>query len=112
MPGVGPGQLYHFQADGPHEPQRGYRFDPPGPADRSILQGAGGDFLPAEGGIIRPPKCVVINDEFDWQGDRHLRRNLAETIIYEMHVRGFTRAHPAGSSTPAPTWAWSRRSPI
>ena len=51
-----------------------------------------GDFLPADDGIIRPPKCVVVDDEFDWQGDRHLRRSLSETVIYEMHVRGFTRA--------------------
>ena len=49
-----------------------------------------GDFLPAADGIVRPPKCVVVHDEFDWQGDRHLRRTLAETVIYEMHVRGFT----------------------
>ena len=90
VPGVGAGQLYHFQADGPHEPQRGYRFDPQARLIDPYCKALAGDFLPAEGGIIRPPKCVVINDEFDWQGDRHLRRNLAETIIYEMHVRGFT----------------------
>jgi len=57
-------------------------------------------FVPAEGGIIRPPKCVVIDDEFDWQGDRHLRRPLSETIIYEMHVRGFTRARSSGVAHP------------
>jgi glycogen operon protein len=92
VPGVGPGQLYHYQADGPHEPQRGYRFDPQARLIDPYSKALAGDFLPAEGGIIRPPKCVVINEEFDWQGDRHLRRNLSETIIYEMHVRGFTRA--------------------
>ena len=48
--------------------------------------------MPAEDGIIRPPKCVVVDDTFDWEGDRHLRRPLSETIIYEMHVRGFTRS--------------------
>ena len=47
--------------------------------------------MPADDGIIRPPKCVVVDDQFDWQGDRHLRRELSETVIYEMHVRGFTR---------------------
>ena len=109
VPGVGPGQLYHFQADGPHEPQRGYRFDPQARLIDPYCLALAGDFLPAEGGIIRPPKCVVINDEFDWQGDRHLRRNLAETIIYEMHVRGFTRARPAKWRIPEPTWASSRR---
>ena len=92
VPGVKAGDLYHFQADGPHEPQRGYRFDPQARLIDPYCKALAGDFLPAVGGIIRPPKCVVIDDEFDWQGDRHLRRNLAETIIYEMHVRGFTQA--------------------
>ncbi|MGA2033146.1 MAG: isoamylase, partial [Thermoguttaceae bacterium] len=92
LPGVGSGQLYHFQADGPHEPQHGYRFDPQARLIDPYCKALCGDFQPAHGGIIRPPKCVVVNDEFDWQGDRHLRRSLSETIIYEMHVRGFTQA--------------------
>ena len=92
VPGIGAGQLYHFQADGPHEPERGQRFDPQARLIDPYCKALAGDFLPADGGIVRPPKCVVIDDEFDWQGDRHLRRNLSETIIYEMHVRGFTAA--------------------
>jgi isoamylase len=92
VPGVKAGDLYHFQADGPHEPQRGYRFDPQARLIDPYCKALAGDFLPATGGVIRPPKCVVIDDEFDWKGDRHLRRNLAETVIYEMHVRGFTQA--------------------
>jgi len=91
-PGLGPGQLYHFQADGPYEPERGYRFDPQARLIDPYAKALAGTFLPAERGIIRPPKCVVVHDEFDWQGDRHLRRPLSETVIYEMHVRGFTRA--------------------
>ena len=94
------GQLYHFQADGPHEPQRGYRFDPQARLIDPYCRALAGDFLPAEGGIVRPPKCVVINDEFDWQGDRHLRRNLAETIIYETHVRGFTQSPSSNVENP------------
>jgi glycogen operon protein len=100
VPGVGPGQLYHFQADGPHEPQRGYRFDPQARLIDPYAKALAGHFLPPEGGIVRPPKCVVINDEFDWQGDRHLRRPLDETVIYEMHVRGFTRARSSGVRYP------------
>jgi isoamylase len=91
IPGAGPGQLYHFQADGPHEPEKGHRFDPQARLIDPYAKALAGCFLPAQGGIVRPPKCVVIDDEFDWQGDRHLRRSLAETIIYELHVRGFTR---------------------
>jgi len=38
----------------------------------------------------------IVNDEFDWQGDRPLGHHLKDTIIYELHVRGFTRHHSAG----------------
>ena len=102
VPGVGPGQLYHFQAEGPFEPDKGLRFDGRARLIDPYAKALAGDFLPAEDGIVRPPKCVVVNDEFDWQGDRHLRRGLHETVIYEMHVRGFTYdkssgvAHPGG----------------
>jgi len=100
VPGVAPGQLYHFQADGPHEPQQGHRFDPQARLIDPYAKALAGHFLPADGGIVRPPKCVVVNDEFDWRGDRHLRRPLAETVIYEMHVRGFTRARSSGVEHP------------
>jgi glycogen operon protein len=38
----------------------------------------------------------VVDDSFDWQGDRHLRRPFSETVIYEMHVKGFTKAGSSG----------------
>jgi glycogen operon protein len=95
VPGLEPGQLYHFQADGPHEPAQGYRFDPQARLIDPYAKALAGDFLPAEGGIVRPPKCVVVDDHFDWQGDRHVRRPLSETVIYELHVRGFTRSRSA-----------------
>ena len=43
---------------------------------------------------------MVVSDEFDWHGDRHLRRSLDETVIYEVHVRGFTFAKSSGVSQP------------
>jgi isoamylase len=100
IPGVKPGQLYHFQADGPFEPDKGNRFDPKARLIDPYAKALAGEFLSAEDGIIRPPKCVVVSDEFDWQGDRHLRRSLHETIIYEMHVRGFTRSSTSGVENP------------
>ena len=100
VPGVGPGQLYHFQADGPFEPEEGLRFDGTARLIDPYAKALAGNFLPADGGIVRPPKCVVVDDEFDWQGDRHLRRSLDETVIYEMHVRGFTCAKSSGVSHP------------
>ncbi|MEN6450917.1 MAG: glycogen debranching protein GlgX [Thermoguttaceae bacterium] len=96
VPGVGPGQLYHYQADGPHDPEKGLRFDGSARLIDPYAKALAGNFLPAADGIVRPPKCVVISDEFDWQGDRHLRRSLHETIIYEMHVRGFTHSNSSG----------------
>nr|NIP69916.1 glycogen debranching enzyme [Planctomycetales bacterium] len=94
VPGCQPGQLYHFQADGPYEPEYGQRFDGTARLVDPYARALAGGFLPADDGVVRPPKCVVIDDSFDWQGDRHLRRSLSETIIYELHVRGFTR-HPS-----------------
>lgn len=92
VPGMSAGQLYHLQADGPYDPDRGHRFDPRARLIDPYAKALAGDFLPSDDGIIRPPKCVVVDDEFDWQDDRHLRRSLSETVIYEVHVRGFTRA--------------------
>lgn len=102
VPGMKPGQLYHLQADGPYNPDRGHRFDPRARLIDPYAKALAGDFLPSDDDLIRPPKCVVIDDEFDWQDDRHLRRKMSETVIYEMHVRGFTMSatseveHPGG----------------
>lgn len=90
VPNVGPGQLYHFQANGPNDPSRGLRFQPHARLIDPYAKALAGTFQPSSDGIVRPPKCVVVDDNFDWQGDRHLRRCLSETIIYEMHVKGFT----------------------
>ncbi|MGE0761333.1 MAG: glycogen debranching enzyme, partial [Pirellulaceae bacterium] len=93
VPGIGHGQLYHFQADGPFDPEIGQWFDGQARLIDPYAKALCGHFQESRDGVIRPPKCVVVDDEFDWEGDRHLRRDLSETIIYEMHVRGFTQ-HP------------------
>jgi glycogen operon protein len=100
VPGIGAGRLYHFQAQGPHDPERGQRFDPTARLIDPYARALAGEFMLSEDGIIRPPKCVVVDDRFDWQGDRHVRRELAETVIYEMHVRGFTRSSSSGVEHP------------
>ncbi len=99
VPGLAAGALYHYQADGPFDPDLGHRFDPRARLVDPYAKALAGRFLPSDD-LIRPPKCVVIDDEFDWQEDRHVRRKLADTIIYEMHVRGFTRSPTSGVRHP------------
>ena len=100
VPGVRPGQLYHFQADGPFDPEHGQRFDDSARLIDPYARALAGDFSRGADGLLRPPKCVVIDDSFDWQDDRHLRRSLADTVIYEMHVRGFTNSPTSGVAHP------------
>jgi glycogen operon protein len=100
VPDLGPGTLYHYQADGPYAPERGHRFNPQARLIDPYARALAGRFLASEDGVIRPPKCVVTADSFDWKGDRHLRRPLSETIIYEMHVRGFTQSPSSGVEHP------------
>jgi glycogen operon protein len=95
VPGLAHGQLYHFQADGPWDPQHGQLFNGKARLIDPYAKALAGTFQPSADGIIRPPKCVVVDDHFDWEGDRHLRRPVSETVIYEMHVRGFTQGASA-----------------
>ncbi|MDR0338121.1 MAG: glycogen debranching protein GlgX, partial [Planctomycetaceae bacterium] len=92
-------QLYHFQAEGPFEPEKGLRFDGRARLIDPYAKALAGTFLPSSDGLIRPPKCVVIDDDdFDWRGDRHVRYDLSKSIIYELHVRGFTRSPSSGTT--------------
>ncbi|MDR1269554.1 MAG: glycogen debranching protein GlgX [Planctomycetaceae bacterium] len=94
-------QLYHFQAEGPFEPEKGLRFDGRARLIDPYAKALAGTFLPSSDGIIRPPKCVVIDDDdFDWRGDRHVRHDLSKSIIYELHVRGFTQSPSSETTRP------------
>ncbi|MBX7432643.1 glycogen debranching protein GlgX [Mycobacterium sp. Y57] len=102
IPDVGPGQVYAYRAHGPFAPERGLRFD----ADKVLLDpyGVAVDVPAAydRDAAVRPGdnaatamKSVVADlSTYDWEGDAPLRRPASETVIYEMHVRGFTR-HPS-----------------
>ena len=112
LPGVGPGQRYGYRVHGPYDPNRGHRFNPAkllldpyakaveGPirfdAGRVLPYVAGGDDLEPDStdDAAAIPKCVVVDEHFDWEGDRLLRTPWHETVIYEAHVRGFTKLHP------------------
>lgn len=82
VPGVGPGQRYGFRVHGPDDPARGHRCDP----SRLLID--------PYARAIDADACVVIDPSFDWRDDRPPRRPWNETVIYELHVRGFTKRHP------------------
>jgi len=101
VPGIRAGQIYGYRVHGPDEPARGLRFDPAkvllDPYARGVVfpRGYTPEAARGEGdNAATAMKCVVIDStDYDWEGDAPLRRPSARTVIYEMHVRGFTR-HP------------------
>ena len=102
VPGVEAGQLYAFRASGPLEPARGLRFDASklllDPYGRAIAvpKNYNRDAACRKGDNRATAMKSVVTDPhaYDWEGDAPLRRPWSRTIIYEMHVRGFT-AHPS-----------------
>ena len=113
VPDLGPGHRYAFRVDGPYEPEKGLRFnaaklllDPyakavTGEVDWSAplfsyqLGDAAADLSRAETddgwGM---PKAVVSDARFDWGDDVRPHTSFPDSIIYEVHVRGFTMQHP------------------
>jgi glycogen operon protein len=99
--GIEPGQLYGFRIDGPFDPQSGLRFDPSkillDPYGRAVVvpSNYSRDAARQQGdNTATAMKSVVVGlSAYNWQGDAHPRRPSSRTIIYEMHVCGFTR-HP------------------
>jgi glycogen operon protein len=89
VPGVEAGQVYGYRVHGAWDPSRGLYFDP----SRVLLDPYGRAVAIPEGSGAM--KSVVVDPgAYDWQGDQPLCHPCARTIIYEMHVRGFT-AHPS-----------------
>jgi isoamylase len=102
VPGVQAGQIYGFRAYGPFQPDRGLRFDPSkvllDPYGRGIIvpKNYNREAARREGDNTATAMKSVVTDPhaYDWEGDVPLKRPWSRTIIYEMHVRGFT-AHPS-----------------
>ena len=113
LPDVGPGTFYGYRVHGPYEPDSGHRFNP----NKLLLDPyarahAGelnwnpavfgykmetGDDLTFDERDSAPfvPKCVVVDPDFDWQGEAGRQRvPWDHTIVYETHVKGFTKRHP------------------
>ncbi len=113
IPGLKPGQQYGYRVQGPYKPEHGHRFNPnklcidpyakalsgiekwddslfgykvgDPEKDRSFSESDSAPFV---------PKSVVIDDRFDWHGDTQLKIPLNKTVIYEVHVKGFTKRFP------------------
>ena len=101
VPDVRPGQLYGYRVDGPFDPASGMRFDASkvllDPYGRGVVvpRNYSRDAARLEGdNASTAMKSVVVDPHtYDWEGDTPLHRPASRTIIYEMHVAGFTR-HP------------------
>ncbi len=102
VPDLMPGQIYGFRAIGPLDPGRGLRFD----GDRVLLDPYGRAVaIPKTynrwSDAAAPSMKSIVADpgSYDWEGDVPLKRRFVETVIYELHVRGFTR-HPSSGVRP------------
>ena len=84
--GAGPRTLYAFHVHGPNDPRKGHRFD----ATLPLI-----DPYARELSMQLPLRSRVVDQTFDWQSDRPPTIPWRDSIIYELHVKGFTKLHPA-----------------
>jgi isoamylase len=131
LPEARPGMLYGFRVHGPYDPARGHRFNPHKlliePYAKSIagaIKWSDAHFgyrigSPREDlsfdrrdNAAGMPKCRVIDPAFSWGGDRPPRVPWHETVIYELHVRGFTMQHPEVPPALRGTFAGLSTAPI
>jgi len=110
LPGIAPGQLYGFRVDGPWDPAAGLRFNPHKLLLDPFALAVAGDVTHGQalhGGRLDEPdrmdetdsagsmvRSVVVDPAFDWSDEQRPRRRWSESVIYELHVKGFTRLHP------------------
>ncbi len=115
--GIREGQLYGYRVDGPYEPSRGHRFNRNklllDPYARSVSGNFKWNLSDARGfdtsspvqdlsfstvdSAPGAPKCVVVNTDFDWY-DQQPGTSMRDTVIYELHVKGYT-VHPSSGVT-------------
>jgi len=92
LPEFGPGQLYGYRVSGPWEPRAGKRFDATKVLLDPYARAIAGTWDRSD--VTSVLKSVVIDPSFPWDEDRPLRVPWNDTIIYEVHVKGFTARHP------------------
>ena len=104
VPGITAGQLYGWRIAGPFDPSKGLRFDPNkvllDPYGKCIARPLGRSRevarRPGDNAATALKSVIVDPSAYDWEGDAPLGRPFAKTIIYEMHVGGFTRNPNSG----------------
>jgi len=113
LPEARPGQLYGYRVHGPNDPAAGYRFNPnkllldPYARDiRGVIHWSDAHFgyrigarqgdlsLDRRDNAAGMPRCRVVDSAFTWGDDRPPGTPWHETVIYELHVKGFTMLHP------------------
>ena len=113
IPGLSAGQVYGYRVYGPYMPEQGHRFNPNklliDPYGKKLVGKLiwhkaifGYDLDSPEKDLSFSsldsapyvPKSVVVKDDYDWEGDVSPQTPIEETIIYETHVRGYTKLHP------------------
>jgi isoamylase len=122
VPRVGPGARYGFRVHGPYDADKGLRHNPNkllldpyaraisgsvqwGPEVFGYVFGEGDDKVSDLDSAGRMPHSVVVDDGFDWTGERRPDVPWSDTLIYETHVRGFTMRHPGVPETLRGTYA-------
>src|SRR5215472_1667374 len=113
LPDARPGMFYSYRVYGPYEPDQGFRFnhhklllDPYAkiisgdlrwdPALFGYKLETGDDLtFDDRDSMAFMPRCRVVDPAFTWGDDRPPRRPWEQTVIYELHVRGYTKLHPA-----------------
>jgi isoamylase len=124
LPDAAPGMLYGYRVYGPYDPSRGHRFnhhklllDPYAKCLHGLLRWTDANFgyrigSPREDlsfdrrdNAAAMPKCVVVDTAFSWGEDDYPATHWSKSVIYEMHVRGFTMRHPGVPSLMRGTFA-------
>jgi glycogen operon protein len=106
LPDARPGLLYGYRVHGPHDPERGHRFDPA----RILLD----PYAKLVRGKIAAGlgRCQVVDTAFSWGEDRAPRTPWHDTLIYELHVKGFTQRHPEVPEQLRGTYAGLATAPV
>ena len=98
---------YAYRVDGPREPWNGHRFNPekvlvdPYSKGNSLeLWERGSACLPGDNVETSMRSVVIDLEDYDWEGDQPLNKEMSDSVIYEMHVGGFTKSPTSGVKHP------------